>query len=306
MRRGVLYAASAYALWGAFPVYFHAVASVPALEILGHRIVWTLLFVALLLSLRRQWGWLGTALRSGPVLISFALSALLVASNWYSYIWTLNRGQVVEGALGFFISPLISVLLGASLLREPMSRWQWLAALLVSAGVAWMGWQLGRMPWPSLIIGATFAAYGLVRKHAPLPPLEGLTLETLLLVPAAAWVLVHLQSSGTAHFETASRGVQILVLLSGPITAVPLLLFTAGAQRIPMSWLGMLQYLGPSLQILIAVGLYHEPFGGARAQGCALIWLGCAVFSADLLLAHRRGRQQRAPEAATIDAPPGA
>jgi len=295
MRRGVLYATSAYALWGVFPLYFHAVASVPALEILGHRILWTLGFVALLLSLRRQWGWLGAALRNGPVLRTFALSAMLVAGNWYAYIWTVNHGHVVEGALGYFFAPLMSVLAGALLLREPLSRWQWLALLLAGTGVAWMSWQVGRVPWPALIIGATFAGYGLVRKRAPLPPLEGLSLETLLLVPAAALVLAQLQASGAAQFGNAPRSVQTLVLLSGPITAIPLLLFTAGAQRIPMSWLGMLQYLGPSLQLLIGVVLYHEPFSGARAQGCWLIWLGCAVFSADLLRAHRRGRLQAPP-----------
>lgn len=306
MRGGVLQALGAYLLWGLFPLYFYGVRSVPPLEILGHRIVWCLLFLAVVLSLRRQWSWLRPALRDARLVATFAASALLVAANWYAYIWSVAAGHVIEAALGYFINPLMSVLLGAVVLRERLSPGQWLAIGFATAGVAWMGWRLGAVPWVSLFIAATFSAYGLVRKLAPLGALEGLSLESLLLMPLAVLVLAHLRGAGQDHFASAGPGLQALILLSGPVTAAPLLLFAASTRRIPMSWVGMLQYASPSLQTLIGVVVFGEAFGGARAQGFALIWLGCALFSLDLLRAHRRAPPPAAQDPATMPGQPGA
>ena len=291
MNTGILYAASAYALWGAFPLYFKSLQEIPPMEILLHRMVWSLLFVAIVLAFRRQWSWLGNVMRQPKVLAGFAASAVLLSSNWFIYIWAVNNDHVVESSLGYFINPLFNVLLGSLILRERLRVVQWMAVAIAAAGVAWLTWQGGSLPWIALLLATTFALYGLLRKTAALGALEGLALETLLLFPLAFGYLLMLTLDGRNSFVTASTTSQWLLAAAGPITAIPLLLFASGARRIPLSLLGLLQYIGPTLQLLLGVWLYHEPFGGARLVGFALIWSALAVYSLEGLWQNLRAKQ---------------
>lgn len=275
----MLYAALAYALWGLFPVYFKALQSIPASEILLHRMLWSLVFLVIVLAWRRQWSWLSDVLRQPKILGAFTASALLLSSNWFIYIWAVNSGRVVEASLGYFINPLVNVLLGYMVLKERLRPGQWAAVALAACGVAWLTWQAGHLPWIALLLAATFGSYGLLRKTAALGALEGLALETLLLFPLAFGYLVYLTVIGQNHFLSASSLSQWLLAAAGPITAVPLLLFAAGARRISMSLLGLLQYIGPTLQLMLGVWLYNEPFDGAKLAGFAIIWAALLIYS---------------------------
>jgi chloramphenicol-sensitive protein RarD len=277
----MLYAAGAYALWGLVPVYFKALQHVPPLEILAHRIVWSLVFLAIVLAWRRQWAWIGTVLRRPKVLAGFIASAILISINWFIYIWAVNNGRVIDASLGYFINPLINVLLGFLLLHERLRPGQWATVALAAGGVAWLTWQGGHLPWIALTLAITFGTYGLLRKTAALGALEGLSLETLILFPAALGYLIVLTLHGHNSFATAPDSTKWLLVAAGPITAIPLLMFAAGARRIPLSLLGLLQYIGPTLQLLLGVWLYHEPFGGPRLVGFAMIWAALALYSAE-------------------------
>jgi len=279
MQIGMLYAAGAYILWGLFPIYFKALYDFSPLEILLQRVVWALVFMLIVLALRGQWSWIGRVWRQPKVLAGFAASATLLSVNWYIYIWAVNNGHVVDSSLGYFITPLVNVLLGFLLLHERLRPIQWAAVMLAAAGVAWLTWQAGHLPWIGLALAFSFGSYGLLRKTAALGPLEGLSLETLLLFPLAIGYLAMMAWHGQNAFLHAPTASKWLVAAAGPITAVPLLLFAAGARRIPMSTLGLLQYISPSLQLLLGVWLYGEPFGGARAAGFVVIWSALAVYT---------------------------
>ena len=301
MSRGVLYALGAYLLWGAFPVYFKAVKAVPSLEVLAHRMLWSLLFVLALLAVLRNWDWLPALLKAPRRLAGFVLSALLVSVNWLIYIWAVNAGHVIDASLGYFINPLVSVLLGALVLHERLRRTQWAAVALAALGVAWLTWQAGAPPWIGLALAFSFAAYGLMRKTASLGAVEGLAVETALLAPVALLYLAWRAAAGDNAFVNAladgPAGLAFLLLLAGPVTAVPLLLFAAGARRIPLTTLGLLQYTAPTLQLLLGVYLYGEPFETAKLVGYAAIWVALAVFSFDGLRqvwAARAGRMRSA------------
>ncbi|MGE5651385.1 EamA family transporter RarD [Noviherbaspirillum sp. UKPF54] len=294
MNIGMLYAAAAYAAWGLFPVYFKALQSIAPTEILMHRMLWSLLFLAMVIAWRRQWAWLGDVVRRPKVLAGFAASAVLLSSNWFIYIWAVNNDRVVDASLGYFINPLFNVLLGFLILRERLRPVQWTAVALAAAGVAWLTWQGGQLPWVALTLAVTFGLYGLLRKTAALGALEGLALETLLLFPLALAYLAVLTLQGKNGFASAPLSLQLLLAAAGPITAIPLLLFAAGARRIPLSVLGLLQYIGPTLQLLLGVWLYHEPFGGGRMFGFALIWGALAVYSLEGVWRVWRGKQRAA------------
>lgn len=288
MNPGIYYAACAYVLWGLFPLYFKALAGIASGEVLAHRIVWSLAVVLVLLALKSSWGWIGAAVRQPRVLAGFALSATLIAANWGLYIWAVANGHVVDASLGYFINPLVNVVFGAALLGERLRRLQWVAVGVAAAGVAWLGWATGAVPWIGLVLAFTFASYGLLRKTAALGSLEGLALETALLFPFALGWLAWLVAQGQSGFVSASLPMQLLLAAAGPITALPLLLFAAGARRIAFSTLGLLQYIGPSLQFAIGIWIYHEPFDGARATGFALIWVALVIFSFESLWWLRR------------------
>jgi chloramphenicol-sensitive protein RarD len=289
MRTGILSAALAFLCWGLFPLYFHAISEVPPMQILLHRVVWSLLFLAIILTIRRQWKWLGE-LRSQPrVMGSFVISSLLLSGNWLLYIWAVNNGHVIDASLGYFINPLVNVLLGLLVLKEKLRRPQWLAIGLAACGVAWLTWQAGQLPWIALTLGLTFGGYGLLRKMAALAALEGLSFETMILFPAAlayvVWLSLHGQNTFLNSEHDATRW---LLAAAGPITAIPLLLFAAGARRIPMAVLGMLQYISPTMQMLLGVVYFHEVFTPERLAGFAVIWGALGLYVAEGLWAARR------------------
>ena len=281
MHSGIIYAALAFTWWGLFPLYFRIVTTVAPGEVLAHRIVWCLVLLLAALSMRRQWAWLAAVLRQPKVLVAFVVSALLLSANWLTYIWSVQNGHVVDASLGYFITPLVNVLLGYSLLYERPRRAQWVALTLACVGVAWLTWQTGRLPWIALLLAATFGCYGLLRKVAVLGALEGLTLETLVLAPLALAALVIWSMQGQASFPAPDLRTNLWLIALGPITAVPLLLFAAGARRLSMTTLGLLQYIGPSIQFVLGVWIFREPFTPARLIGFGLIWLALAVYSLD-------------------------
>lgn len=290
MNPGIVYAALAYAAWGVFPLYFRQVASVPSLEIVLHRTVWSLVFVLLLLAAMRRFGALAPVLRQPRQLLLFGVSALLLSGNWLMYVWAVNHGHVIDASLGYFINPLVYVLLGYLVLHERPRPVQWAAVALAGAGVVWLTWQAGQLPWIALVLAGSFGLYGLMRKTAPLGALEGLAMETLMLapiaVPALAWWTLR-GDGAMAHADASTIG---WLLLAGPLTAVPLLLFAAGARRIPLATLGLLQYIGPTLQLAIGLWVFHEPFQPARAIGFVLIWAALALYSAEGVWMSRRPR----------------
>jgi chloramphenicol-sensitive protein RarD len=281
MSTGALYAALAFALWGIFPLYFRQIATVPSGEILIHRIVWSLVFVVIVLTARRQWAWLKPVLRQPRVLAAFTASAVLLSTNWLIYIWAVNNGHVIDSSLGYFINPLVNVLLGYTVLHERLRRMQWLALGLAAAGVVWLTVLAGHLPWIALALAGSFGAYGLLRKVATLGALEGLTLETLLLAPIAALVLGVWMANGSSTFPAADATTNFWLIAAGPITAIPLLLFAAGARRISLTTLGLLQYIGPTIQLALGLWLFHEPFSAERLIGFILIWLALALYSAE-------------------------
>ena len=281
MTSGVVFAALAFTWWGLFPLYFRIVTSVPAGEVLAHRIVWCVLFVLALLGWRRQWAWLPQVLGAPKVLGAFAVSALLIAVNWMTYIWAVNNGHVVDASLGYFITPLVNVLLGTTLLHERLRRTQWAALTLAAIGVAWLTVQAGHPPWIALALAISFGSYGLLRKVAVLGALEGLTLETLLLAPLALAALAFAWQRGTGSFPAPDWATNLWLIALGPITAVPLLLFAAGARRVSMTTLGLLQYIGPTIQFGLGVWVFHEPFESQRLLGFGCIWLALAIYTAD-------------------------
>ncbi len=288
MNKGMLYAIAAYGIWGLFPLYWKTLQHVPALEILSHRMTWSLLFVLLLLVLRRRWDWLKTAVHTPRTILLFAASAALLSANWFVYIWGVNAGHIVETSLGYFINPLVSVLMGVLFLGERLRRWQWLAIGLAAAGVVYLTIQYGALPWISLTLATSFALYGLIRKTAPLGSLEGLSLETALMFFPALGYLVYLEAMGTAAFGHVDGMTSLLLGFAGVATAVPLLLFAAGARLIKLATIGILQYIAPTLQFLIGVLIYHEPFTVDRLVGFSLIWLALVIYSGENILFSRR------------------
>ncbi len=292
MPSGPLAAATAYILWGLFPLYIKQVAEVPALEIVAHRSAWSLLFVALLLVALRRLAWLPGVLRQPRAIAAFALSAVLLSANWLLYVWAVNHDRLLDASLGYFINPLFNVVLGYAVLHERPRPLQWAAVGLAGAGVLWLALGTGHVPWIALALAASFGFYGLLRKTAALGTMEGLALETLLQAPLAVGAMWWLAGQGQSHFLQGDWRMDLLLLAAGPITAVPLLLFAYGARRITMATLGLLQYLGPTIQFVLGIWLYHEPFSASRGLGFGLIWLALVVYSGEGWRVVRRQRQQ--------------
>lgn len=287
-RQGVWLAVGAYGLWGVLPVYWKALHRVPAPEILAHRIIWSLVFLLVLVGVRREWRALQPGLRAGN-LRRYAAAAALLAVNWLTYIWAVNAGRIVETSLGYFINPLVSVALGVAVLRERLRRGQALCILLAAGAVVWLTAREGALPWVALVLAGSFALYGLLKKTAPLPALPGLVVETALLaVPALAFWAAR-ETAGRAAFGHAGPGVTLLLLFTGVATALPLLLFAAAARRVSLTTLGLLQYLAPSLQLLIGVAVYDELFGRDRAVAFALIWTALGLYRLEGWWRSRRG-----------------
>ena len=283
-RDGIAAALGAYTLWGLVPIFFKQFGSVPALEIIAHRVVWSLLLVAALLIVAGRLPAVWQAARDPRILARAALAAALVMSNWLVFVWAVNAGRILETSLGYFITPLVSILLGVAVLGERLRGWQWIAVGCACLGVALEGWRMDGLPWVSLVLAATFGSYGLLRKQLPLDAAGGLLLETACAAPFALVYLLWLGSAGSFGSEVSMTW---LLIATGPVTAIPLLLFAIGARRLPLATLGFLQYVAPSLSFLVAIILYGEAMDLARLLAFAAIWAGLALYSIDLVLRQR-------------------
>ncbi|WP_433346527.1 EamA family transporter RarD [Micromonospora sp. CA-111912] len=295
LRLGYLYGLGAYLLWGFFPLYFKLLQPAGPLEILAHRIVWSMVFVTLLLAALRNIGFLRALARRPRALAGIAAAAALIALNWGTYIYLVNSERVVETALGYFINPLVSVLLGVTVLRERLRPTQWLALGIGAAAVGVLTVDYGRLPWLALTLAVSFAAYGLVKKRLGLPAAEGLFVESAVLALPALGYLGWLATAGGLKFGHVSAGHTALLVLAGAATAIPLLFFAGAANRLPLTALGMLQYVAPILQLGCGVLIFHEPMPPARLAGFALVWLALMVFTTDALRHARRSRRPRRP-----------
>ena len=288
--RGFFHAVGAYTLWGFFPVYWKTLQTVPALEILAHRMVWSLVFVVLVLAYKRRWRWLQPVLHDGRTLLTFLATASLLALNWFTYIWAVNAGYIVETSLGYFINPLFNVLLGVLFLRERVRFWQWLAIGVAAAGVLYLTISYGALPWIALTLATTFGFYGLLRKTAALNALEGLSLEAAVLFLPALGYLLYLETTGRGSFGHVTGMMSGLLALAGVITAVPLWWFALGARHVTLVTLGLLQYIAPTIQFLLGVFVYDEPFSRAQMVGFGLIWLALLIYSTESVLVYRQTR----------------
>jgi chloramphenicol-sensitive protein RarD len=289
-RLGIIYALIAYGIWGVLPLYLKALRAVTPLEVVAHRIVWSAALLVVVVTVGRQGAFIAQLKARPRIIATFMASALALSVNWLVYIWAVGQGRVVDASLGYFINPLFSVVLAVVVLKERLRAAQWAAVAVAAAGVLWLALLVGQMPWIGLTLAASFGTYGLLRKTASIDALGGLTLETLLLFPLAALYLIVLARSGHGSWASAPVSLRTLLLAAGPITAVPLLCFAAGARRIPLSLLGILQYLGPSLQLGLGVFVFHEPLPTAKLAGFALIWLALVVYALEgaFFSAHAR------------------
>ncbi|MCM0678611.1 EamA family transporter RarD [Micromonospora phytophila] len=294
VRLGYLYGFGAYLLWGFFPLYLKLLRPAGPLEILAHRIVWSVLFVALLLAAVRNVGFLRALLRRPRALAGIGVAAALIAVNWGTYIYGVNSDRVVETALGYFINPLVVVLLGVFVLRERLRPAQWAALATGGLAVVVLAVDYGRLPWLALVLAFSFAGYGLVKKRLGLPAAEGLFVESAVLALPALAYLGWLSAAGDATFGHVSLGHTALLVAAGAATAIPLLLFAGAANRLPLTGLSMLQYLAPILQLGCGVLIFHEPMPPARLAGFALVWAALIVFTVDAL---RHGHRTRATHA---------
>jgi chloramphenicol-sensitive protein RarD len=289
MNRGILFAIGAYLIWGFMPVYIKQLAEVPPLQILGHRIVWSFLFLAIVIVALKQTASLRRAVVGKRVLMIYLAAALLLAVNWLTYIFAVNGGHVVESSLGYFINPLVSVLLGVVFFHERLRKWQWTAVAIATLGVLYLTFDYGQLPWIAIILALSFGLYGLVKKAAPLGALHGLTLETgLLFVPALVY-LAWESFQGNGAFGAGDPGLSVLLAMAGLVTAIPLLMFGSAARSIPLSMVGLLQYIAPTCQFLLGVLVYREPFSPARLVGFVIIWCALVIFWVEGYL-HRKAR----------------
>jgi chloramphenicol-sensitive protein RarD len=281
--RGALAAALCYLIWGLVPLYWRQLASVAATELIAHRLVWSLVFIAALLFWRGGMAELRVTLSSGRGLAVHLLSSLLLTGNWLVYVWGVNHGHVIECSLGYFLVPLLNVALGRWVLHEQLRPTQIVAIGCAALGVAIQVWQVGRLPWIALALAVTFGGYGLLRKRSALGPLTGLATETTLLAPAAAAFLLWREFNGGGALGHTPATTQALVLSTGVVTAIPLLLFAYGARRIRLTTLGLLQYIAPTVQFTLGVTVFHEPFARERLLAFAFIWAGLALYTWDNL-----------------------
>lgn len=284
-RAGLFYGIGAYTLWGLLPLYLHLLTAVPPAQVLANRILWSLLLLLAIVAATRRLRPLVAAAR-GRVLAMLVASAVLIGINWFVYIWSVTNAHLVEASLGYFINPLLNVALGMLLLGERLNRLQVAAVAVAALGVAIFAAGGGGALWVSLVLALSFGFYGLIRKVAAIDALGGLTMETLILAPFALVVLVQANQSGTAAFGH-NQTLDLLLVLAGPVTAAPLLLFAAGARRLRYTTVGLLQFIAPTLQFLLAVLVYHEPVRATQLATFALIWLGCGLYAWSSIRAAR-------------------
>lgn len=292
-RRGLLAALSAYALWGVFPLYWALLASVPALQIIAHRVLWCVVFVLVYLALRGLLPALRDALGNRRLMRLLALSAALIGTNWAVYIWAVTHERVVEASLGYFINPLVSVVLAVLVVGERLRRMQWVAVGVAALGVLWLSTRHEGVPWIALVLALTFGFYGLVRRYAVIDAIPGLAVENLLLLPLAVGWLVWAELAGSGSFLHQPVHKDMLLIVGGALTALPLVGFAYAARRIPLSMIGLLQYLAPTLQLLCGVLLLGEPFVAEQAVGFGLIWVALVLYAVDGWQRAQQSRRSR-------------
>ncbi|MFF2046759.1 hypothetical protein HMPREF3113_17585 [Stenotrophomonas sp. HMSC10F06] len=289
-RRGLAITAFTFTLWGLVPVYWHLLNAVPSQQIIAHRIIWSTVLVVAWLLLSNGPGWWKAIAAQPRALPTLALSSVAIAFNWGLYIWAINAGHVIETSLGYFINPLVSVVLGVVVLNERLRRLQWLAVGCAALGVAWLTIDAGRPPWIALGLACSFGLYGLLRKMISVDPVAGLGVESLyLFLPAIGFALWSENGHGGAFFSGWGWRNDALLILGGAVTALPLIGFAYGVKRIPLSLVGILQYIAPSIGLLLGVFFFREPFDTAKAVGFAAIWTGLLLFIGDSVWRSRAG-----------------
>ncbi|HSL28595.1 MAG TPA: EamA family transporter RarD [Anaerolineales bacterium] len=287
MNRGIINGLAAYSLWGFFPIYWKLLQGVPALQVIGHRIAWSFILLIAVILLTRQWKTFYAAVQSPRTIAIYSIAAVLLSINWLIYVWGVNAGFIVETSLGYFINPLISVLLGVIFLRERLRTMQWVPVGLAATGVLYLTLAYARPPWIALSLAFSFGIYGLVKKLAPLGSLYGLTLETALVFPIALLYLTFVGFAGTGSFLEQGALTDLLLIGTGAVTSIPLLMFASAARQIPLTMIGILQYIAPTIQFLIGIFLYHEPFDQSRLIGFGLVWIALITFWVENYLASR-------------------
>lgn len=286
MNKGILNGIAAYLMWGVFPIYWKLLHQVPALQVIGHRISWSFVLLIAFVVLTRQWQDFRAALHPKTFGI-YALAGALLTVNWLVYVWGVNAGFIVETSLGYFINPLLSVLLGVLFLHERLRPAQWVPVILATAGVTYLTVVYGRLPWIALSLAFSFGFYGFVKKLAPLGSLYGLTLETGIVFPLAVLYLVFINFTGSAAFLHESVSTDVLLVGAGVVTTIPLLMFASAARQIPLTVVGLLQYIAPTIQFLIGVFLYREPFDRAHLIGFGIVWIALVIFWVENFMASR-------------------
>jgi chloramphenicol-sensitive protein RarD len=287
MTKGIWYAAGAYVAWGLLTIYWKWLHHVPAMQLISHRVFWSCLILWGVILFSSQTQVLRSPVALPRVLLVYAIAAGLLGLNWLTYIWAVNAGFIIEASLGYFINPLLSVLLGVVFLGERLRRWQWLSIGLAALGVLYLTLTYGSLPWIALTLALTFSLYGLIKKTAPLGAVNGLTLETSLLFLPALFYLLYAESDGQGAFTHNGLQMDILIAGAGLVTTIPLLLFASAAQRIPLLLVGLFQYITPTLQFLIGALIYREPFTSDRFVGFGIVWVALAVFALEGFLARR-------------------
>ncbi len=288
MNKGIWYAVGAYVTWGLFPVYWETLNHVPAVQLLGHRILWSFLLLFGIILGTRQWKAFRKAALTRRMVGIYSIAAVLIAVNWLTYVWAVGAGYILETSLGYFINPLLSVLLGVLLLKERLRPLQWIPLAMAAGAVVYLTVAYGALPWIALTLAVSFGFYGLVKKTAPLSPVQGLTTETGLLFLPALVYLLFCQFTGQAAFLHSNPTTNWMLFGAGLVTTAPLLLFAAASQRIPLTMMGVLQYVNPTLQFLLGTLVYHEPFTHDRVIGFSIVWLALILFAAEGFWSNRR------------------
>ena len=287
MNKGILYGIGAYVLWGFFPIYWKFLHAVPALQVIGHRIGWSFIFLLTYILLTKKWNDFRSASFHWKTIGIYSIAAVLLSFNWLIYVWGVNAGFIVETSLGYFINPLLSVSLGVLFLRERLRPVQWIPVALAAIGVGYLAFVYGRLPWIALSLAFTFGFYGFVKKLSPLGSLYGLTLETAIVFPIALIYLAFVNLTGSGAFLHDGAFVDAFLIGAGLVTTIPLLLFASAAKQIPLTIVGLLQYIAPTIQFLLGVFVYKEPFDHAHFIGFSIVWVALIIFAMESYLANR-------------------
>lgn len=291
MNIGIFYAIIAYVLWGLLPFFWKSIIGVPAYEILLHRIVWSLVFLFVFLALKKDWSWITSARKDKKLLIQNLVSSILLSCNWFVYIWAVSSNHIIESSLGYFLNPLVYILLGRIFLKESVNRYQIIAIIIAASGLIYLTIIYGKFPWIALVLAFSFGFYGLLKKKSKLNSLRGLSMETFMLIIPSILFLLYLDYIGKGNFCHTTMKNNILLIMSGIATSIPLLFFAGGAKRITLMNLGFIQYIAPSLQFLLGVYFYKENFSSTQFTGFILIWISLLIYTADSIVLWKKRRQ---------------